>query len=419
MFPEAHTDEAKGAQPQTAITVSERVQHPAKKQTRTLDLKNCRLSSLPAGLSELNHVTTLDLSNNRLTSLDAHKLPPNLRLLILDGNPFRAFPASLKTLMQTKRDLQVHFQRTPAPEEDFGRTLNWALRNNLPAPLYGVGATSLGARYSPTSPAPARPSPRPRTTAVQEPAARSEGWPHSPREAEIPLDPMPPHRMPPSLLQTRTGAGRLQTPSSTAPIHPPRPSTTRDVVTSSRPPETEIDAVLALHSDYPTLSDELKAWVNTFPVEARWLAAGTAANIHNCLKNEGDVLHLSNSGIVDLPSALWKNTALTQLYLDGNNLTRLPQEIGKLENLTHLGLSGNQISELPKEIQNLKNLRVLTLDGNELTKLPKEGFRADQLVPFLESLPEGCTVTLGKSLSTTGNTEHIKGQKGAQAVIVI
>jgi Leucine-rich repeat (LRR) protein len=83
-------------------------------------------------------------------------------------------------------------------------------------------------------------------------------------------------------------------------------------------------------------------------------------------------LRLVGNQISALPPEIGQLTALQVLGLDGNQLSALPQEIGQLTSLQSLYLSRNQLTALPPEIAQLTALEFLRLEGNQLTALPPE-----------------------------------------------
>jgi hypothetical protein len=83
-------------------------------------------------------------------------------------------------------------------------------------------------------------------------------------------------------------------------------------------------------------------------------------------------LNLADRGLIMLPPAIGRLSALKSLHLYRNGLTALPAEIGRLGSLETLLLSGNALAALPAEIGNLPKLQELILDDNRLTSLPAE-----------------------------------------------
>lgn len=83
-------------------------------------------------------------------------------------------------------------------------------------------------------------------------------------------------------------------------------------------------------------------------------------------------LHLCELRLSQVPSQVWRFSALQELYLSYNQLRTLPAEIGKLSALQRLDLFYNDLSVLPAELGNLSTLQELDLGENQLTILPAE-----------------------------------------------
>ena len=108
-------------------------------------------------------------------------------------------------------------------------------------------------------------------------------------------------------------------------------------------------------------------------------------------------LHLHSNRLVELPDTLPRLTNLTSLYLGRNRLTQVPDSIDKLMALQVLDLGRNELTVIPESITRLENLRVLDLSRNQLSTLPETISHLETLVELhlcgneLERLPEGIT----------------------------
>ncbi|MDY6825176.1 MAG: COR domain-containing protein [Thermodesulfobacteriota bacterium] len=129
--------------------------------------------------------------------------------------------------------------------------------------------------------------------------------------------------------------------------------------------------------------------LNNLPSEIYKLSAlkGLYADNNRLIKLPPDISFLSQLTIIDinnneldlLPQEIGKLSELKILDLSSNQLTKLPPEIGQLENLTELYLGANQLTELPPEICQLKNLIVLDIRSNHLTALPSDIWKLEKL----------------------------------------
>ncbi len=88
------------------------------------------------------------------------------------------------------------------------------------------------------------------------------------------------------------------------------------------------------------------------------------------IKDYAFVLDISENGISNLPTDIYKLQKLQTLILNDNFLQSLPEAISKLSNLQILRISNNKLSELPENIYQLYNLKELTLSNNKLKYLP-------------------------------------------------
>lgn len=85
-----------------------------------LDLKNCKLKSIPKILNQNAKLKTIDLSSNKLTELpEGLELFSNLEKLILDNNQFSALPQSMSKLKKLNWISLDRNQFNKFPEELF------------------------------------------------------------------------------------------------------------------------------------------------------------------------------------------------------------------------------------------------------------------------------------------------------------
>ena len=85
-----------------------------------LDLKNCKLKSIPEILKQNIKLKTIDLSSNKLTELpEGLELFSNLEKLILDNNQFSALPQSMSKLKKLNWISLDRNQFNKFPEELF------------------------------------------------------------------------------------------------------------------------------------------------------------------------------------------------------------------------------------------------------------------------------------------------------------
>lgn len=82
-------------------------------------------------------------------------------------------------------------------------------------------------------------------------------------------------------------------------------------------------------------------------------------------------LILNENQLISLPESIYLLASLEYLNLWGNDIKNLPDSIGKLSSLKELWLNGNQLEYLPESIGNLSSLRKLSLNQNNLKRLPK------------------------------------------------
>lgn len=84
------------------------------------------------------------------------------------------------------------------------------------------------------------------------------------------------------------------------------------------------------------------------------------------------ILDLSNNWFTTLSSNIGYFQKLNTLNLENNRLTSVPKEIQKLNDLRSLNLKNNCLDLFPEQIAELKGLGVLDVSGNCLTTIPKE-----------------------------------------------
>ena len=106
------------------------------------------------------------------------------------------------------------------------------------------------------------------------------------------------------------------------------------------------------------------------------------------------IIDLSNKGLKEIPTDVFKCKRLRKLILRGNNITKIPQEIAQLKGLSVLDLSDNKIKTFYAPICQLKNLKILILNRNSIKKIPKQIQLLKKLKKFglaynlLRELPE-------------------------------
>lgn len=83
-------------------------------------------------------------------------------------------------------------------------------------------------------------------------------------------------------------------------------------------------------------------------------------------------LDLSNMGLTEIPSEIFKCKNLKKLNLSNNQIQSIPLTIVKLKYLRNLNLSNNNISSLMARFFELKNLEVLILNNNKIKVIPKQ-----------------------------------------------
>jgi internalin A len=84
------------------------------------------------------------------------------------------------------------------------------------------------------------------------------------------------------------------------------------------------------------------------------------------------VLSLHQNQLSTVPAELGQLSHLTRLSLDQNQLSTVPAELGQLSHLTRLSLAQNQLSTVPAELGQLSHLKVLYLHQNQLSTVPAE-----------------------------------------------
>lgn len=97
-------------------------------------------------------------------------------------------------------------------------------------------------------------------------------------------------------------------------------------------------------------------------------------------------LDLSNTGLSEIPEAVFELTHLETLHLSSeqqsatpNNIVLISDEITQLKQLKTLNLAYNLIKKLPKAIEQIQTLETLNLKGNLLERFPMELFQLKNL----------------------------------------
>ena len=104
--------------------------------------------------------------------------------------------------------------------------------------------------------------------------------------------------------------------------------------------------------------------------------------IEEAAETGATILDLSDQGLTDFPTEVFRLTGLTGLDLWGNLLSKLPWTIAQMTHLTKLGLGANQLCELPLEIIQLTELTKLDLSFNQLTNLSPQISQLTNLIYF-------------------------------------
>ena len=105
---------------------------------------------------------------------------------------------------------------------------------------------------------------------------------------------------------------------------------------------------------------------------------GLSGNIFSVLPTEiGQLtkltsLDISNNKLTTLPAEIGQLTKLTELDISNNKLATLPAEIGQLTKLTELDISNNKLATLPAEFRHLRLVWLLRLNGNDTLSIPPE-----------------------------------------------
>ena len=86
--------------------------------------------------------------------------------------------------------------------------------------------------------------------------------------------------------------------------------------------------------------------------------------------SRASTLHLSDTGLTNLPAKVGQLTHLRTLKLSNNRLAKFPAAITRLTRLTSLDLSRNELADLPESLGQLTQLQSLDLSFNQLTRLP-------------------------------------------------
>lgn len=103
-------------------------------------------------------------------------------------------------------------------------------------------------------------------------------------------------------------------------------------------------------------------------------------------------LDFSRKNLQAIPSEIYEESALEELWLDNNQIMQIPKEIRLLSTLKRFSIyknqlnsldvlcqmiqlerinaSVNKLTSLPEQISDLKNLQVLDLNYNQLSQLP-------------------------------------------------
>ncbi|XP_050352140.1 protein artichoke-like [Nymphalis io] len=110
--------------------------------------------------------------------------------------------------------------------------------------------------------------------------------------------------------------------------------------------------------------------------------------------NKLKILQLSNNGIIDINSSLFRFNTLIELYLNNNKLKNvLVRDYENLNELEILDLSNNFIVNLEKNVFiNLSSLKQIDLSGNLLTVIDKDTFSGTTLLSSINLSQNELTV---------------------------
>lgn len=150
----------------------------------------------------------------------------------------------------------------------------------------------------------------------------------------------------------------------TAVFAAPAAPTAYDCAAQADIPQSQCEALVAIHTANPTSS-----------FGASWLVDGSSPcswNDVTCEANTVTQLNLDIKRLTTIPTEIGNLSGLQHLNLSNNQLATVPVEIGNLASLTNLTLSRNRLTVLPTEIGNLSNLKTFNLYSNRLTALPTE-----------------------------------------------
>lgn len=135
-------------------------------------------------------------------------------------------------------------------------------------------------------------------------------------------------------------------------------------------------------------------WGNKYMFDL-YLDNNDISKISSQIKDATDLrnLYLRNNSLIEIPDELFELN-FGSLYLDGNRLQTISGKIGNLESVLYLSFNNNKnISTVPGEIGNLKLLQELDLRNNAIATLPDSIKKLKQL---------GYTYLHGNPICTSG-----------------
>jgi Leucine-rich repeat (LRR) protein len=130
-----------------------------------------------------------------------------------------------------------------------------------------------------------------------------------------------------------------------------------------------------------------------------------------------EVLSLSGSQLVELPSSLFDIKTLQILELDSNFISHIDENIGNLINLIDLNLSANELDIVPVNIGQLHRLKLLSLDHNNIKRLPNSIGNLQNLQSLslennqLELLPESIVNLRQAYIAYTNNPNIVLSER--------
>lgn len=181
--------------------------------------------------------------------------------------------------------------------------------------------------------------------------------------------PQQPHTIAPTVILE----GKVQIPlhTVTAPVDPPAMTTANKsgAEPSNRRPAPFLERLLGGRKKRHPAANDRKIVMQLQKQLKSWDAS---QQCEYDKQGRVTILDLSELGLREIPSEVWKFSALQVLHLRKNKVNVLPLEVGNLSALKWLNLSFNELVMLPPEIGKLTHLQTLHLIGSHLSTLPSE-----------------------------------------------